>query len=87
MTHLPDTLCGYRNIQMQTSYLNATKDKGMSIFDHKKPSVLQIQGAIEDAWSAGINSHGAIETGGIRFSRKFIGSPEVQTLFTHMKIP
>ncbi len=33
---------------------------------------------IESAWDKGINDTGRIETGGIRGTRKYIGTPEVR---------
>lgn len=55
--------CAYRNIQM---LLPDTPD-----------TVLEIQDLIEKAWDAGYNSHGRLETGGIRDTRKHVGTSEV----------
>ena len=41
---------------------------------------------IEDAWTNGINASGKIETGGIRGTRKYIGTPEAQALFINLGI-
>lgn len=41
------------------------------------PSVLELQDMIERAWDMGFNSHGRIVTGGIRGTRKHIGTSEV----------
>lgn len=41
------------------------------------PDIFEIQDMIESAWDNGINSKGRIETGGVRGTRKFIGTPEV----------
>lgn len=40
-------------------------------------SVLELQDMIERAWDMGFNSHGRIATGGIRGTRKHIGTSEV----------
>lgn len=41
---------------------------------------------IEDAWDAGINLEGRIETGGIRGTRKYIGTPEVRYRYKPRKL-
>lgn len=71
--------CGYRNIQMMVSYIQATKCAGYEHFPGKLPSILELQDLIEQAWDQGINAVGRVETGGIRGSRKYIGTPEVRT--------
>ncbi|KAK5663075.1 hypothetical protein OQA88_6491 [Cercophora sp. LCS_1] len=79
--------CGYRNIQMMTSYINATKLQGYRHLDRKTPTIFQIQDFIEAAWDAGINSQGRIETGGIKGTRKYIGTPEALAMFRLLDIP
>ena len=69
--------CGYRNIQMLISYIRAAGGTGQEHFKNKIPSIIQIQDMIERAWDMGFNSSGKIETGGIRGTRKYIGTPEV----------
>lgn len=83
--------CGYRNIQMLVSYLvktqaqakakakeNGNGDRnGPEYFKEGVPSILQLQDLIERAWDLGFNSTGRTETGGIKGTRKFIGTPEV----------
>jgi Peptidase family C78 len=69
--------CGYRNIQMMASYINGAKSQGFYHFDGKLPTIFQIQEFIEHAWDLGINAQGRSETGGIRGTRKYIGTPEV----------
>lgn len=71
--------CGYRNIQMMLSYIQDTKSPGYQHFPGNLPSILQLQDAIECAWDKGINAVGRIETGGIKGTRKYIGTPEVRT--------
>lgn len=39
--------------------------------------MLELQDMIERAWDMGFNSHGRIVTGGIRGTRKHIGTSEV----------
>jgi hypothetical protein len=73
-----ECLGGYHNIQMMISYLLATRySQGYGYFQGRLPTVLRLQDLIEEAWDKGINSHGRIETGGIRGTRKWIGTPEV----------
>ena len=70
--------CGYRNIQMMISFIRNTKLNGYQYFRESIPSILELQDAIETAWDRGINDFGRIETGGIRGTRKFIGTSEVR---------
>ena len=70
--------CGYRNIQMMASYIIGTGSNGAKELSHRIPSIFQIQDLIEEAWDRGINAQGRIETGGIRGTRKYIGTPEVR---------
>lgn len=72
--------CGYRNIQMLTSYIVNNRSQGYYHFKEKIPSIFDIQEFIEHAWDVGINSIGRAETGGIRGTRKYIGTPEVSIL-------
>jgi hypothetical protein len=55
--------CGYRNIQM--------------LLLGKAYSIPELQVMIESAWDNGYSSHGRVETGGIRDTRKHIGTSEV----------
>lgn len=71
--------CGYRNIQMLVSYLKKSQSPGHEHFANGIPSILELQDKIELAWDMGINSTGRTETGGIRGTRKFIGTPEVMS--------
>jgi zinc finger-containing ubiquitin peptidase 1 len=71
--------CGYRNIQMMSSYIIHTKSKGYEPFSNSIPSIFQIQEWIETAWDQGINTQGRLETGGVRGTRKYIGTPEVHS--------
>ena len=71
--------CGYRNIQMMISYIRDARSAGHQHFQGRLPSIIQIQDMIERAWDRGFNSLGRIETGGIRGTRKYIGTPEVSS--------
>ena len=74
--------CGYRNIQMMVSFIQATKFPGHEQFPGRTPSILHLQDLIEQAWDMGINSSGRVETGGIKGTRKYIGTPEVRAYAT-----
>lgn len=69
--------CGYRNCQMLISFIQAARSHGHEYFPARLPSVLDLQELIENAWDRGINTAGKVETGGIRGTRKYIGTPEV----------
>ena len=72
--------CGYRNIQMLFSYLIATKRQGLGHLQENVPTIFDIQDMIEDAWVQGFNESGRVQTGGIKATRKHIGTPEVCVL-------
>ncbi|EAU30608.1 predicted protein [Aspergillus terreus NIH2624] len=78
--------CGYRNIQMLVSYIIASRSPGYECFGESLPTILQLQDMIENAWDKGYNSVGRLETGGIRGTRKYIGTPEAQALFMSLGI-
>ena len=69
--------CGYRNLQMLISHIQLSKAPGYQHFPGKLPTIFQLQDLIEDAWNKGIKVSGRVETGGIRGTRKYIGTPEV----------
>ncbi len=73
----PGSFCGYRNIQMLISYIIASGSTGSELFGKTFPTIFEIQDLIENAWDNGYNSQGRVETGGIRGTRKYIGTPEV----------
>ncbi|KAK4086819.1 hypothetical protein Purlil1_8769 [Purpureocillium lilacinum] len=79
--------CGYRNIQMLISYIVGAEAFGAELFGNRVPPVFDIQDLIEAAWDMGYNPQGRIETGGIKGTRKFIGTPEAQALFRSLQIP
>jgi zinc finger-containing ubiquitin peptidase 1 len=70
--------CGYRNIQMLISHIKDARRPGHEHFPGRLPSILGLQDMIEQAWDTGFNSTGRIETGGIKGTRKYIGTPEVR---------
>ncbi|KAI0434635.1 peptidase family C78-domain-containing protein [Xylaria sp. FL1042] len=79
--------CGYRNIQMLSSYIVGARVEGAEVLGNKVPSIFRIQDYIENAWDMGINASGRIETGGVKGTRKYIGTPEAQAMFISLKIP
>ncbi|PWY85661.1 DUF1671-domain-containing protein [Aspergillus sclerotioniger CBS 115572] len=78
--------CGYRNIQMLITFINETRMPGHERFHGDLPTIFQLQDMIENAWDKGFNSVGRVETGGIRGTRKYIGTPEAQALFSSLRI-
>ncbi|KAK6350670.1 hypothetical protein TWF718_003855 [Orbilia javanica] len=75
--------CGYRNIQMMASYCQKNFVPGCERLYHERiPTIIDIQKWIELAWDMGINAHAREETGGILYTRKYIGSSEVEAMFT-----
>ena len=70
--------CGYRNIQMLISYIRDARSERHEKFVGRLPSIIKLQDLIETAWDRGYNPLGRIETGGIRGTRKYIGTPEVR---------
>lgn len=78
--------CGYWNIQMLLSYrLARIEDPAHSSLP--LPNVIDIQDTIEAAWDAGICTFGRTETGGIRNTRKWIGTHEAAAYFLHLGQP
>ncbi|KAH7087794.1 peptidase family C78-domain-containing protein [Paraphoma chrysanthemicola] len=78
--------CGYRNIQMLLSYIQGAKAQGHEEFPGRTPGILVLQDLIETAWDKGINQIGRVQTGGIRDTRKYIGTPEAQAFFLSSEI-
>jgi hypothetical protein len=82
------SFCGYRNIQMLISFiLGSASESEDPAFSDRIPSILTLQDLIEEAWDNGFNTEGRIETGGIRGTRKHIGTPEAQALFKSLGNP
>ncbi|KAK6000064.1 hypothetical protein QM012_004052 [Aureobasidium pullulans] len=82
----PGHFCGYRNIQMLVSFIQGTKAKGHERFGANLPGILQIQDLIEKAWDGDPQNLGRQETGGIRNTRKWIGTPEVASICKHLNL-
>lgn len=72
-----NNFCGYRNIQMLVTYILGARAEGCKKFERGVPSVLGLQDLIEEAWNMGINESGRAQTGGVRGTRKHVGTPEV----------
>lgn len=82
-----NNFCGYHNIQMLASYINAAEAHGLEKFARGIPTIREIQDMIEEAWDQGFNESGRVQTGGIKSTRKHIGTPEAQALFRSLKTP
>lgn len=80
--------CGYRSIAMMLSYLHgcSTAPKRPE-YVSQLPNIIELQDMVENAWSQGINGHSKLETGGIRGTRKFIGTSEVEACFRYLGLP
>ncbi len=72
---------------MVVSYIRSAQALGFEHFPDRLPTIFEIQDFIEKAWDCGINAQGRIETGGVRMTRKFIGTPEAQAVFCSLDIP
>lgn len=72
---------------MMTSFIIGARFQGYQHFKKKIPSIFRIQDCIEEAWDAGINSQGRAETGGIKMTRKYIGTLEASAMFRLLEIP
>ncbi|KAL4929644.1 peptidase family C78-domain-containing protein [Aspergillus undulatus] len=78
--------CGYRNIQMLVSYIQQSRSPGSERFTGALPTILRLQDMIEHAWDEGYNSIGRTETGGIRGTRKYIGTSESKEMPAHSSL-
>ncbi len=72
-----NSFCGYHNIQMLFSYIIAANPQSLESSDSGVPTILELQDMIEAAWDQGFNEVGRVQTGGIKGTRKHIGTPEV----------
>ncbi|KAL2753932.1 hypothetical protein ACRALDRAFT_2043058 [Sodiomyces alcalophilus JCM 7366] len=72
---------------MLVSYINGARAEGRKHFRRKLPTIFKIQDLIEEAWDRGINAQSRSETGGIRGTRKYIGTSEAQAFFRVLEIP
>jgi len=62
---------------MMSSYIVGARSQGHEELKDRIPSIFEIQEYIENAWDMGINVEGREETGGIKGTRKYIGTPDV----------
>lgn len=74
--------CGYWNIQVMLTYIQHMNPRG----PQRIPNVLEIQDLIERAWDDGICAYSRIETGGIRNTRKWIGTQEALAFFQRINV-
>lgn len=74
--------CGYWNIQVALTYVQHMNPDG----PQGLPDVLRIQDTIEKAWDNGKCPYGRLETGGIRNTRKWIGTNEALAFFQQINI-
>ena len=72
-----NNFCGYHNIQMFVCYITAAQAPGHEKFAGDIPTIWETQDFIEEAWDQGFNESGRVQTGGIKGTRKHIGTPEV----------
>ncbi|KAH7152540.1 peptidase family C78-domain-containing protein [Dactylonectria estremocensis] len=79
--------CGYRNIQMLISHIIGARSTGADLFGSTFPTIFEVQDLIENAWDMGFNAQGRVETGGVKGTRKYIGTPEAQAVFCSLSIP
>lgn len=84
--HKEGAFCGYRNTQMFCSYILNKKARGWDLLGGRIPSIFDIQEYIEEAWDNGFNVNGRIETGGVRGTRKYIGTPEVEAMMNLLDV-
>lgn len=72
-----NNFCGYRNIQMLLSYVTTISGDSPESDAGVIPTIREVQNLIEEAWDQGFNESGRVQTGGIKGTRKHIGTPEV----------
>lgn len=72
-----NNFCGYHNIQMLISYISTTEVNTLESHVGVIPTIQEIQDMIEEAWDQGFNESSRVQTGGIKGTRKHIGTPEV----------
>jgi len=74
--------CGYRNVQMLLYAIESDFEKSLPACDIGREvyAIPKVQDMIETAWNRGFNAHGGIQTGGVRGTRKHVGTSEVSYL-------
>ena len=65
---------------MMISYIQGAFPAGSHPWTGRIPNVLELQDLIHAGWRKGINSGARKETGGVRGTRKYIGTSEAQTV-------
>lgn len=83
--------CGYRNIQMMLSSLfqnpNYSEMLRAAIGSNSMPSISRLQKMVESAWTQGFDVQGKEQLGcKLHNTRKWIGTTEIVTLFSWMRI-
>ncbi|KAI5360288.1 putative peptidase C78, ubiquitin modifier-specific peptidase 1/ 2 [Septoria linicola] len=78
--------CGYRNIQMLWSSMQRYPVRHSSPVSEEVPPISAVQAMIETAWDKGFNAHGRLATGGIKGTRKHVGTSEVEALMLSLDI-
>lgn len=78
--------CGYRNLQMLWMSIPDSLNKAARGVQGARPTVLELQAVIEQAWDRGINPHARMQTGGVTGTRKWIGSSEVEAVLLSLGV-
>nr|POE85524.1 zinc finger with ufm1-specific peptidase domain protein [Quercus suber] len=93
LPHEGPYFCGYRNLQMLLlalgrccSSLPWEMSTELALIENKL-MIPHLQSLIESAWSQGYNSHARIQTGGIKDTRKFIGTSEAEAVLLSLHVP
>lgn len=71
---------------MMSSYIVGVKSQGHDSLNDRIPTIFEIQDYIENAWDLGINAQGREETGGIKGTRKYIGTPDVSEAWIEKRV-
>jgi hypothetical protein len=79
--HWEGGFCGYRNAQMQISYMQHAKHPLSIVFPERTPGILELQDHIENAWDNGIHRYSRLEVGPLKGTRKWIGTLEVSLVY------
>lgn len=77
--HWEGGFCGYRNTQMQISYMQHAKHPSSVFFPGRTPGILDLQDHIEQAWDNGVHPYSRQEVGHLKGTRKWIGTLEVRS--------
>ncbi|TLD23493.1 Serine/threonine-protein kinase [Venturia nashicola] len=85
--HWEGGFCGYRNAQMQISYMQHAKHPSSIFFPGRTPGILELQDHIEQAWDNGRHPYARQEVGKLKGTRKWIGTLEVHAIYQNLDIP